>query len=98
MKPAKRKVEKMVDGEMQESEECEPCQECSFPMMLALKRGKRPWKFCFNPKCKTNEAWAKKREEYLKSKESDAKPGEDGLKEGEAPEDEKPKEEVTEDE
>jgi DNA topoisomerase-1 len=101
MKPAKRKVTKIVGGEEEESDECEPCQECGFPMMLALKRGKRPWKFCFNPKCKTNEAWAKKREEYLKSKESDAKPGEDGLNEGEAPEDEKPKEEekeVTEDE
>ncbi|MEI7718552.1 MAG: DNA topoisomerase I [archaeon] len=93
MKPAKRKVEKMVDGEMQDSEECEPCQECGFPMMLALKRGKRPWKFCFNPKCKTNEAWAKKREEYLKSKESDAKPGEDGLGKEEETEEEKPKEE-----
>jgi len=94
MKPAKKKVDKLVahagvssagvrsddqNEQKEESEECELCQECNFPMILALKRGKRPWKFCFNPKCKTNEAWAKKREEYLKSKESDAKPGEDGL-------------------
>jgi len=81
MKPAKKKVEGGED------EKNELCMECGFPMIMALRRGKRPWKFCFNPKCKTNEAWAKKREEYMKSKESDAKPGEDGLKEDEKEED-----------
>lgn len=29
----------------------ETCPECSFPLMLAIQRGKRPWKFCFNPEC-----------------------------------------------
>jgi ssDNA-binding Zn-finger/Zn-ribbon topoisomerase 1 len=108
MKPSR--VKNKESGE----EEQELCTECSFPVVMALKKGKRPWKFCFNPKCKTNEEWTKraeaykksltnessegtkeirekdfgrfvgkKREEFLKSKESEAKPGEDGFKEGE---------------
>jgi DNA topoisomerase I len=36
-----------------------------FPMMLALRKGKRPWEFCFNPECKLEkekrEAWEKKK-------------------------------------
>jgi len=39
------------------------CEECGFPKLMRLSKGRRPWIFCFNPKCKTNEAWAKKREE-----------------------------------
>ncbi len=32
--------------------ELEMCSECKdFPLMLSLKKGKRPWKFCFNPNC-----------------------------------------------
>ena len=41
-------------------------------MVMALKKGKRPWKFCFNPKCPTNAEWQKKREEYAKQKEEEA--------------------------
>ena len=25
--------------------------ECGFPLLLAIRKGKRPWKFCFNPEC-----------------------------------------------
>tara|TARA_Y100000310_G_scaffold325742_1_gene389717 strand:- start:11998 stop:14130 length:2133 start_codon:yes stop_codon:yes gene_type:complete len=42
----------------------EMCQECGFPLLMSFKRGKRPWKFCFNPECKTNEEWVKKKEEF----------------------------------
>jgi len=38
----------------------EKCPECGFPLMLAIKKGKRPWKFCFNPECPTR----KQQEEY----------------------------------
>lgn len=31
----------------------EKCPECGFPLMIAIKKGKRPWKFCFNPECAT---------------------------------------------
>jgi len=27
------------------------CEECGYPMLLRIKQGKRPWQFCFNPKC-----------------------------------------------
>lgn len=47
----------------------ETCQECQFPKLIALRKGKRPWKFCFNPQCPTNEEWAKKREENANNKE-----------------------------
>ncbi|MBP7708173.1 DNA topoisomerase I [Candidatus Pacearchaeota archaeon] len=57
MKPAKKKNEE--GNEVQEF-----CAECNSPMVISLRRGKRPWKFCFNPKCKTNEEWQKKKEQY----------------------------------
>ena len=39
------------------------CEECGFPMLMSLRKAKRPWIFCFNPECKTNESWVKKRDE-----------------------------------
>ena len=24
---------------------------CGFPRLLAIKKGRRPWEFCFNPEC-----------------------------------------------
>ncbi len=30
------------------------CEKCGFPMLMSLKKGKRPWTFCFNPQCETN--------------------------------------------
>jgi DNA topoisomerase I len=33
--------------------ESKTCSECSWPMLLRIKQGKRPWVFCFNPKCPT---------------------------------------------
>lgn len=29
----------------------ELCKDCNFPLLLSIKKGKRPWKFCFNPEC-----------------------------------------------
>ncbi|MFZ5955396.1 MAG: DNA topoisomerase I [Nanoarchaeota archaeon] len=31
----------------------ENCEFCNFPLLLALRKGKRPWKFCFNPQCES---------------------------------------------
>ena len=42
------------------------CPECKWPMLLAIRKGKRPWEFCFNPQCPTRkeyEARKKEREE-----------------------------------
>ena len=27
------------------------CEFCNFPMLMSIKKGKRPWIFCFNPEC-----------------------------------------------
>lgn len=45
-----------------------PCEECSFPMLTRLSKGKRPWEFCFNPQCKKNK---ERIEEYNKKREED---------------------------
>ena len=42
------------------------CEECGFSKLMSLKRGKRPWIFCFNPGCVTNK---ERIEEYNKRKE-----------------------------
>ena len=54
----------------------ELCKECKFPMLLALRKAKRPWKFCFNPECVTNKEWMKKREEYAEKKKSESESSE----------------------
>lgn len=42
------------------------CDKCGFPMLMMLKKGRKPWFFCFNKDCITNkerlEAWRKKKE------------------------------------
>jgi DNA topoisomerase-1 len=42
------------------------CEECGFPMLIRLSKGKRPWEFCFNPECQKNK---ERLEEYRKKKE-----------------------------
>jgi DNA topoisomerase IA/intein/homing endonuclease len=27
------------------------CGQCSYPMLMSIRKGKRPWIFCFNPQC-----------------------------------------------
>jgi len=29
------------------------CEYCGFPMLMSIKKGKRPWIFCFNPECES---------------------------------------------
>jgi len=43
------------------------CLECKFPKLLSLKKGKKPWEFCFNSKCETNK---KRIEEYQAKQQS----------------------------
>ncbi|MEK6906680.1 MAG: topoisomerase DNA-binding C4 zinc finger domain-containing protein, partial [Nanoarchaeota archaeon] len=42
------------------------CEKCGFPMLMALRKGKTPWFFCFNKDCETNKQII---EEYNKKKE-----------------------------
>ena len=37
----------------------EKCKECGFYQVLVIRAGKRPWKLCLTPNCKSKEAWAK---------------------------------------
>lgn len=41
------------------------CEECGFPILMRLAKGRRPWQFCFNPECPTNK---ERLEEYRKNK------------------------------
>jgi ssDNA-binding Zn-finger/Zn-ribbon topoisomerase 1 len=51
----------------------EMCQDCGgkFPFMMRLMKGKRPWKFCFNPACPSREKYAKAKEEAEEVKGED---------------------------
>jgi len=75
MKPAKKAKKDMPEEEQEENDknkkgktenqdrnDLELCPECHFPLMLAIQKGKRPWKFCFNPLCPSR----KRQEEYKK--------------------------------
>jgi len=44
------------------------CEDCEFPMLMRISRGKRPWQFCFNPKCVKNK---ERIEKYKKKKEEE---------------------------
>lgn len=53
------------------------CEFDGFPKLLAIRKGKRPWEFCFNPNCEIEK---KKREEWAAkaaAKNSKSKYGED---------------------
>ncbi len=45
------------------------CEECGYPMLMRLSKGKRPWIFCWNPQCPTNSKWAQNREQKSEKKE-----------------------------
>jgi len=42
------------------------CEKCGFPKLMLLKRGRKPWIFCFNKECETNR---ERIEEYRRKKE-----------------------------
>lgn len=45
------------------------CEKCQFPLLLAIRKGKRPWKFCFNPECPTRDEYKRKKEEKAEKDE-----------------------------
>lgn len=76
------------------------CETCNFPKVLAIRKGKRPWEFCFNVNCAANQAlreeWEKKkalREEYQK-KEAEAQKEGNGKNNKKLPEETESEEEV----
>ncbi len=50
------------------------CISCQFPRLLAIRKGKRPWEFCFNPNCeivkKQKAEWEAKKAQWQKSIEN----------------------------
>ncbi|MEM4271864.1 MAG: DNA topoisomerase I, partial [Candidatus Pacearchaeota archaeon] len=50
------------------------CESCTWPKLLAIRKGKRPWEFCFNPNCEINKAlraeWEKKKAAIQAKKEN----------------------------
>lgn len=50
------------------------CEADGFPKLLAIRKGKRPWEFCFNPECpiekKKREEWAAKKEKRAGNEEN----------------------------
>jgi DNA topoisomerase-1 len=35
----------------------EKCERCSWPIILIITKGKRPWKFCLNPNCPSKQEY-----------------------------------------
>src|SRR3989344_1535665 len=54
------------------------CEADQFPKLLAIRKGKRPWEFCFNPNCPIEK---KKREEWQARKASNENPNSNLLEE-----------------
>ncbi|MCK5149566.1 DNA topoisomerase I [Candidatus Pacearchaeota archaeon] len=50
------------NGQIKKTEKI--CEECNYPMLMRLMKGRRPWIFCWNPKCPTNAEWANKSAKY----------------------------------
>jgi DNA topoisomerase-1 len=46
------------------------CEKCNYPMLMSLQKGKKPWIFCFNRECPTNQERLKK---YREKKEQENK-------------------------
>ena len=63
MKPARVSKKQAEELDVKEGD-LERCKECGFPLVQSFQKGKSPWKFCFNPKCPTNEELQKKKEEF----------------------------------
>ncbi|MEM3500248.1 MAG: DNA topoisomerase I [Candidatus Woesearchaeota archaeon] len=38
----------------------EKCEKCSWPIVLIINKGKRPWKFCLNPECPSKQEYYEK--------------------------------------
>jgi len=50
------------------------CEECGWPMLMRLSKGRRPWIFCFNPECAVNK---KRIDEYREKKEKEKEEGQE---------------------
>ena len=49
------------------------CKECSFPQVIIIRKGRRPFDYCINKECKLKLDWMKKQQEKFKEKSSKKK-------------------------
>lgn len=45
------------------------CEKCGSPMVLVIRKGKRPYNICLNPECETHQAARERYEKYKKEQE-----------------------------
>ncbi|MFQ5531344.1 MAG: DNA topoisomerase I [Candidatus Nanoarchaeia archaeon] len=57
-------------GLIKKTKPLKQCRECNFPQLMSIRKGKRPWIFCFNPECPTNK---ERIEAYRVKKEAETK-------------------------
>jgi DNA topoisomerase-1 len=67
--PECRNTYPLPPGLIKNPEPRKGCESCSWPMLLRIKAGRRPWEFCFNPACEKNR---ERIEEYRRRKELEA--------------------------
>jgi len=53
----------------------ETCEECKFPLVLIIRKGKRPFKYCINKSCRLKEEWLKKMQEKESVRKQEASRG-----------------------
>lgn len=51
------------------------CDKCGFPLLMSLRKGKRPWIFCFNPQCPTR---TNKQEQNINQEDQNSETVEEG--------------------
>ncbi len=51
----------------------EKCPRCGFPLLTLIKKGKPPWKFCFNPECYRKTMAENAEKKQLKAEEKETK-------------------------
>ncbi len=49
------------------------CEYCGFPMLISLRKGKRPWIFCFNSECESNKQRLEEYREKIAKENSESK-------------------------
>jgi len=48
------------------------CEHCGFPMLMSLRKGKKPWIFCFNSDCESNKKRLEEYREKIKKEEENS--------------------------
>jgi DNA topoisomerase-1 len=47
------------------------CDKCQWPILMTIRKGKRPWEFCFNPNCQSKQMATAEKESDEKEESSE---------------------------